>query len=160
MHIEGSVRTVTLEDFYINDHHIEGFKTITNNGMNNSGNMNFDVVLENGQITFPDQRVITRTMNHNREWTAGIETPRYWWDNEWLIRGTASGTNIDGVSYSNEIINPVLIKSICHFPVSGTINMDISEYGLVVLDYGDGECDNIATLTYGDETWEIILGRH
>jgi len=160
MHLAGSVRTVTLEDFYIDRHHIEGVKTITNNGFNDSGNMNFDVVLEGGQITFPDEGTITRTMNHNREWTAGIETPRYWWDNEWLIRGTASGTNIDGIEYSNEIITPVLVKSVCRFPVSGTIEMNITDVGTPVLDYGDGECDNIATITLGDRTWDIILGRH
>ncbi|NOR87152.1 MAG: hypothetical protein GQ527_06040 [Bacteroidales bacterium] len=160
MHLEGSVRTVTLEDFYINDHHIEGIKTLTNNGFNDSGNMNFDNVLEGGQITFPDGAISTRIMNHNREWTFGIETPRYWWDNEWLIRGTASGTNIDGVSFNNEITTPVLVKSVCRFPVSGTIDHTITDVGTFVLDYGDGECDNIATITFGDETWEIILGRH
>jgi len=160
MHIEGSVRTVVLDNFYINDHHIEGTKTLTNNGYNDNGNMNFQVVLEGGQISFPDGGIITREMNHNREWTAGIETPRYWWDNEWTITGTASGTNRDGKSYSNEITNPILVKSVCRFPVSGTVDMNISDVGTIVLDYGDGECDNIATLTFGDHVWEINLGRH
>jgi len=159
MHLEGSVRTVTLEDYFINDHHIEGVKTLINNGFNDSGNMNFDVTLEDGRITFPDGAVITRVMNHNREWTAGIETPRYWWDNEWLITGTASGTNRDGVNFNNEITIPVLVKSVCRFPVSGTISHTITDVGTYILDYGDGECDNIATITFGDETWEITLGR-
>ena len=160
MHLEGSVRTVTLEGFYINEHHIEGLKTLTNNGLNDSGHMNFDVTLEGGTITFPDGATITRTVNHNREWTVGIETPRYWWDNEWLIRGTASGTNRNGNSFNNEITTPVLVKAVCRFPVSGIIDHNITDVGTVVLDYGNGECDNIATITFGDETWEITLGRH
>ncbi len=160
MHLEGSVRTVSLEDFYINEHHIEGLKTLTNNGFNDNGNMNFDVTLEAGKITFPDGAIITRIMNHNREWIVGIETPRYWWDNEWLITGTASGTNRDEVNFNNEITTPVLVKSVCRFPVSGTIFHTIADVGTFVLDYGDGECDNIATITFGDKTWEINLGRH
>lgn len=28
----------------------------------------------------------------------------------------------------------------------------------ITVDYGDGECDNIGTITDGVEVWEIILG--
>jgi len=157
--LPGSVRSVNLENFYINEKHIEGTKTLTNKGFNDSGNLNFDVILADGKITFPDGAIITRVMNHNNEWTQGLETPNYWWDNEWLIRGTASGTNRNGVSYQNEIVNPVLVKSLCHFPVSGTININITDLGTLVFDYGNGECDNIATITFGDEVWEITLGK-
>lgn len=159
MGVPGSVRTVTLDQFYINDYHIEGTNTLTNNGFNDSGNMNWNVILTGGKITTPDGAEITRTMRHNREWTVGIDTPRYWWDNEWLIRGTATGTNRDGVVYSNEISNPVLVKAVCRFPVSGTVDMQIADVGTYVLDYGRGECDNIATVTFGDRIWEITLGR-
>jgi hypothetical protein len=157
MHIEGSVRTVNLMDYYINDHHIEGTKTLTNKGFNDSGNMNWDVVLTGGTITFPDGAVTSREMSHNREWTSGIETPRYFWDDEWLITGTANGNNIDGVVYNNTIATPVLVKSVCRFPVSGTIDMVITDLGTLVLDYGDGECDNEATVTFGDRVWTIQL---
>ncbi len=155
---EGSTRTVAFENFYINEHHVEGLKTLTNMGINDSGNMNFDASLTNGSITFPDGGIATREVNHNREWTEGLETIAYWWDNEWLIRGTASGTNRDGGSYNNLITTPVLVKSICHFPVSGIIDINITDLGTLVLDYGDGSCDNIATVTFGDQVWEIELG--
>ena len=154
----GSTRTITLENFHINNHHIEGEKTLTNKGLNGDGNMNFDVDLINGKITFPDGGTALRTMNHNREWTEGIESIAYWWDNEWLIRGTASGTNRDGVIYNNEITTPILVKATCHFPVSGTIDINITDLGTPILDYGDGSCDNIATITFGDQVWEIELG--
>lgn len=157
MHLEGSVRTVTLEDYYINDHHIEGTKVLTNMGYNDSGNMNWDVMLSGGKITFPDGSISLRSMNHNRELIAGIDSPFYWWDDEYHITGTATGTNIDGVSYVNTITKAVLYKTVCRFPVSGTIDMEISELGTLVFDYGDGECDNIGTIKYGDQVWEIEL---
>lgn len=157
MHLQGSVRTVNLENYYINDHHIEGTKTLTNMGLNSNGNMNWDVVLSGGQITFPDGTISTRSVNHNREWIKGIDTPRYWWDDEWHIHGTATGTNVDGVSYNNTITTPVLVKTVCRFPVSGIIDMEVSDVGTLVFDYGDGECDNEATLTFGDQSWIITL---
>lgn len=157
LHLEGSKRTVNLDNFYINDHHIEGSKTLTNMGFNSDGNMNWDVVLNGGQITFPDGSISTRVLNHNREWITGIDTPRYWWDDEWYIHGTASGTNVDGVNYNNIITTPVLVKAVCRFPVSGIIDMEVSDVGTLVFDYGDGECDNEATLTFGDQSWIINL---
>lgn len=157
MHLEGSVRTVNLVDYYINEHHIEGTKTFSNKGFNDSGHMNWDVVLTGGKITFPDGTIATREMNHNRELIAGIDTPRYWWDDEWHIHGTASGVNINGVQYTNTISTPVYIKAVCRFPVSGTVEMELTDIGTVILDYGDGECDNEATLTIGDRVKTIIL---
>ena len=157
LHEIGAVRTVTFNDYFVNGYGIEGVKTFTNNGMNDSGNINYQVVLQAGKIVFPDGGEVLREMNHNREWISGIETPRYRWDDEWLIRGTAEGVNRDDVSYLNEITTPVLVKAVCKFPVSGTIDMNITDLGVMVLDYGDGECDNIATITFGDRIWEIEL---
>jgi len=154
---EGSVRTVSFEDYYINEHHIEGTKTLTNMGLNTSGNMNWDVALTGGKITFPNGNITTRTLNHNREWIKGINTPTYWWDDEWYITGTASGSNANGASYHNTITTPVLVKSVCRFPVSGNINMEIDDLGTFVIDYGDGACDNEATVTYGEQVWTILL---
>jgi len=161
MHEEGSIRTVTFENYFIGEHQIEGVKTLTNKGINDSGNMNFDVNLRGGMVIFPNQTIATREMDQNREWTTGMDTPRYWWDNEWLIRGSASGIHRNGKSYENTITLAVLVKSVCRFPVSGLVEMEIGDLpSPVILNYGDGECDNLATLSFGDQVWQIELGRH
>ncbi len=156
--LEGSTSTVTLEDFYIDDHHIEGIKTTINNGYDDDNNLDFTVTLEGGKITFPDGSFITRTSNHNHEWISESGW-QYWWDYEWLVRGTAGGISKSGVAYSTEIINPVLIKTACKYPVSGTIEINISDVGIFVLDYGNGDCDNEATVSHGDQVWTITLGK-
>lgn len=153
----GSIRSASFEDFYIDEHKIEGIKTLVNKGFNDAGNLNFDATLIGGKIIFPDARVATRESNHNREWTKGIENPEYWWDNEWLLRGSATGSHRDGKTYVNTITEPILIKAMCHFAVSGTMELLIQNQFLLVLDFGDGECDRIATLTFGDLIWEIEL---
>jgi hypothetical protein len=56
-------------------------------------------------------------------------------------------------------VEPLLKKMSCRWIVSGTIEMQAGE-NLVILDYGDGECDNIATITVNGETTEITLPQH
>ncbi|NPD86347.1 hypothetical protein HNS38_16355 [Lentimicrobium sp. L6] len=153
----GSFRSISFEEFYINEHKIEGAKTLINKGLNDAENLNFEATLTGGKITFPDGRASTRESIHNREWTKGIENPTYWWDNEWLLTGGSTGTHRDGKTYVNTITEPILVKAMCHFAVSGTMELLIQNQFLLVLDFGDGECDRIATLTFGDLVWEIEL---
>lgn len=156
----GSVRTITFEEFYIRDLHIEGTKMLTNKGMNDSGHLNFDAVLADGKITFGNGEYISREVNHNRAWVKGMSTFTYHEDDEWEVIGTANGISRKGTNYVNEIIIPILVKASCEYPVSGSIDITIQDMPEIVLDYGDGTCDDIATFTIGDATTEITLGRH
>jgi len=149
--LPNTTRIITFEDFTINGNLIEGVKTISN-----TDGINFLITLEGGKITFEDGTFITREMERNREWIAGLETPAFVWDDEFLITGFCSGTNRDGVEYSHTIVEPLLRIMSCRWIVSGTVEMLTGE-NLAILDYGDGECDNIATITIDGETTEITL---
>ncbi|MGB8358852.1 MAG: hypothetical protein WCD55_09575 [Bacteroidales bacterium] len=153
----GSVRTLTFENYNINGAKVEGTLTVTNNGLNNNNNVVFSVVLTGGKITFPDDKFIEREYNRLREYTAGYLT--WWnpWDDKCLITGTASGTNLNGVSYTVSVINPLEWQAVCRFLVSGTMRFEVEGVEPYELDYGSGECDAVATLTRGDDSKEIIL---
>jgi hypothetical protein len=152
----GSVRTLTFQDYYVNGAKIEGTKTVTNLGPNNNQNVVFAVELTGGKITFPDEKIITREFEREREYIAGYDT---WnpWDDKCLISGVATGTNLNGLSYTHTIINPLEWHAACRFLVRGTIGFGIEGIEPFELDYGDGECDAEATLSRGDETKEITL---
>ncbi len=153
---EGSERTLTFQDYYVNGAKIEGTKTVTNLGLNNNQNVVFGVGLAGGKITFPDGKTITHEFERQREYIAGYAT---WnpWDDRCLISGVAAGTNLDGLSYTHTIINPLEWHAACRFLVRGTIGFEIEGIEPFDLDYGDGECDATATLSRGDETKEITL---
>jgi hypothetical protein len=89
----------------------------------------------------------------------GSSTPRYIWDDEIEVTGWATGSSSKGWVYTHTITKPVVLARICRFPLSGTIyveNMN-SEF---TLDYGTGECDNIATITDAEgNVKQIVLGR-
>ncbi len=152
----GSVRTLTFQDYYVNGAKIEGTKTVTNLGPNNNQNVVFAVELTEGKIIFSDEKSITREFEREREYIAGYAT---WnpWDDECLISGVASGTNLNGLSYTHTIINSLEWHAVCQFMVSGTIGFEIEGIEPFELDYGDGGCDAFATLSRGDESKVITL---
>lgn len=156
----GSVRTLTFDNYYCNGVKIEGTKSIENMGPNNAGNVVFSVTLTDGKITLPDGRFIERESVREREYVSGYSTINPW-DDECMITGSATGVNLDGLSYTHTITSALYWKAVCRFIVSGTIKFEVEGIEPFDLDYGDGECDAKAILTRGDETREITLGfRH
>jgi len=152
----GSKKTVTFDNYYFNGIKVEGIKEVENLGLNNNQNMEFSVKLTDGKLILPDERVIERSFEHNREWLTGLFT-RYIWDDECLITGTASGVNINGVAHTNTIITALHWVRACKFLVSGVVEIARDGHEPVVINYGTGECDAFATVTKGDETKEILL---
>jgi len=151
MHRAGTSRTVTFQNFRIGGNLIEGTKTITN-----VDGVTVTITLRGGKITFPDGTFITREVNRTRKWIAGILTPRFIWDDEFQIEGTVSGVNRRGEQYSVVITKPLIRRMACLWIVEGTITLQTGERSLI-LDFGDGTCDNRATITANGETREIIL---
>lgn len=157
--IEGSTRSVTFDDYFINGIKVEGTKVIQNIGFNSNQNLVFSVTLTDGKLTFPDDRTIERSVSHEREWIAGLLT-RNIWDDECLVTGVASGVNLNGVSYTNTITAALHWKRVCKFIVSGIVKIEREGRDPVVLDYGNGVCDARAVLTMGDQSKEILLRFH
>ncbi len=155
----GSKRVVELLDYSMNGIHVEGTRTVMNEGRNNAGNLVFSVELKNGKITRNDTTIMTREYVRFREWVAGEKT-RNRWDDVFFITGEASGVNFRGHSYHKTIVNPLEWARTCRFIKSGTVSIRIDDKPPFTLDYGDGTCDNKATITRGDVTKEIELKYH
>lgn len=153
---EGSIRTVSFDNYTVNGAKVEGTYTVENIGLNSNENTVFSVALSGGMITFSDERTITRTFLREREYTEGYDT---WtpWDDKCLITGYATGTNLNGVAYTHSITSALEWQAACRFIVSGTIEFDIEGIEPFVLDYGNGECDATATLSRGDDSRVITL---
>jgi hypothetical protein len=154
--MEGSQKTVTLVDYYINDIHLEGTKTIINNGRNENKNLTFTVELVEGKVTTPNELVIEREFTRIREWVAGEATGSHW-DDVYFITGNASGVNFKGESYTRTILIPLEWAASCRFIKSGSVESVVGDRMPVILDYGEGECDNVATISRGGETKTILL---
>lgn len=151
----GATKTVTLEDFYINEAHIEGTKVTTNNGLNDSGQPTMTRTV-NGMITFGDGSTTSWSVNRTITQTAGFNTFRHL-DDEFSVEGNASGTNRNGVTYTGTIVEPIIKKAFCPWAVQGLVEFSV-DGTIRTLDYGVGDCDRFATLTNAEgESKEIKL---
>jgi len=152
---EGSKRIVTFEEFTVNGYQIDGTHIITNMGKNDAGNWVRRTEID-GSVTTPEGQVITRVSTRDREWIEGIETPFFFWDDVFSITGNAIGVNRDGVAYSSEITIPLIKARNCRWVQEGEITIT-TEDGTAVINYGDGTCDNVATVTVNGEEQEITF---
>ncbi len=155
----GSVRTHGFDNYYVDDNKIEGSKVLTNMGFNDNGNIWFTIEVE-GTIILADETenggIITWNASKQREWVEGYETFRRR-DDVYLITGTASGVAPSGFGWSRVITNALRRELSCRFFVSGTIEITPENKPVRILDFGDGECDNIATVTINGKTHTIFL---
>ncbi len=145
--IPGAFRRVTLVDFFIDDVQVEGTRTLTNTSDELSDRPEFTVELVGGKLTFPDETFATRDASHVRTWVRA-NNPL---EDETEVTGEASGQRRDGVSYSIEILERLIYKRACRLegvfiPVQG-IKQITSGDNVAVIDFGDGTCDNLVTIT-------------
>jgi len=159
------IRTITykLEGFYHNDKLIEGSKTITHElktsdlleAIHPVTTHSIDV-----KVTFPDGKIYTRIGTRVREMVEGFATFANWEDNVFKVWGYHITTFPNGSKYTCTIkkANPLLIKMSCKmpFPVSGILEI-VKNENKATLDYGNGECDKLATITNNGVTKEIVL---
>lgn len=153
----GTIITTTFDNYYVNDNQVEGSKVVTNNGFNDSGNMNWDIAV-NGIITLADGGgTISWNSQRNREWIEGINTRFNRWDDIYLITGQATGERANGLHWTRHITNPLRVELACRFIVSGTVEITPQGKPVRILDFGDGSCDNEATVTVNGNTYTIHL---
>jgi hypothetical protein len=151
----GTIITTTFENYFVNNNQVLGTKTVTNMGRNNNGNLWWDIAVSGQIIKANSGGVVFWNSDRAREWIEGEGQPWYKW--VYLITGTANGTNANGKSYTVNITAPLKVKFNCEWIVSGTLEIQVENAPLVILDYGNGTCDNIATVTINGQTYTITL---
>lgn len=151
----------TFEGFYHNGKLIQGNKTTTYSKKTTDLLNEIHPVLSHSiamSITFEDGQIYSITGTRTREMTEGFSTPLEWEDNVFLVTGNSSITKKDGTVINCEITSPLRIVMSCRspFPVSGTKTITKNDSS-ATLDFGNGECDKLATITKDGVTTEITL---
>jgi hypothetical protein len=78
-------------------------------------------------------------------------------DDKYYKTGYGSITVDDSIIYSRSITKALLIDKSCKYNIlSGTILL-FKKGNTVTIDYGDGSCDSVATITTEGSTEEISL---
>ena len=152
----GTVITHGFEDYYVNDNKVDGTKVVTNMGPNDEGHVYFTIEVVGVIHLANNAGTISWNSSRQREWVQGYETPNRW-DDIYHLTGTADGIRSNGMTWEAEIFEPLRNELACRFIVSGTVEIRPENRPVLLLDYGDGSCDNIATVTINGEVYTIYL---
>jgi hypothetical protein len=152
----GSVKTMNFENFYRNDNKLEGTRTITNNGLDNRGRLNWTINAQNMKITKSNGKVHTWNSVRTRTMLEGNDTQTYT-DDVYEITGSATGVNANGVNYTANITSPLRRALSCRWIDSGTIEITPEGRATRTIDFGNGNCDDQATVSVKKRTRNITL---
>ena len=155
----GHVHTISFNNYYVNDNQVIGTKTITNMGHNPAGHPYFTVSVNGAVILANSQDTVSWASTRMRTWVAGENTATRL-DDVYEVSGSGTVTRPNNHSFNINITSPLKIALNCHWIKQGVVEMTpVSPIQTLArtLDYGNGNCDNQATLTVGNNTYNITL---
>lgn len=151
----GTVITITPDSFYQNGSRIEGAKTVKNEGRNTAGNLYYTVTVTNLKLIKANGGISTWNASRVREWIAG-ESTAAWNDDVYLITGSSTGTNSNGLAYTTAITTPLRVDLSCQYRLTaGVLTLTPQGRRTREVDYGDGTCDNTITVKIGNKTFTV-----
>jgi hypothetical protein len=154
-----TVITVTPQNYFVNDNQVTGSKTITNKGHNTANHLVYDINANLQIIKANGAGTITWQSTRQREWTAG-ENTLTWQDDMYSITGSANGTSSGGGSFQSNITSPLIrnmTQGCRRYFTAGVIAHTPSGKATRYIDYGNGTCDGLATVTINGNTYNVTL---
>ncbi len=162
-HTSNSRQVITFSNYYVNEHKIEGKKTLlTATDLSGSSYPIFVTLIqvEGGKITWKDGKIT--------EWS-GERTRRYDYKNTLLdlnddvltITGTITGKSRDGVGFTATTTSPLVLSISCAIsqkswlPLQGMLEVTPQAGSKRTVNYGSGNCDRTFTVSVNNKSWDI-----
>ena len=111
------------------------------------------------RVHWDEDSFVQHSSERTRVQTRGFDTPRRPMDDAFIISGSGTGINRTGLGYKRTIEEPLNISRDCRWVKKGVVKLLVRGKSEIILDYGEGSCDNIATITKDGESKEIKLKR-
>lgn len=148
----GSSIVYTAVDYYVNDHGVSGTKTLTV-----VDDHSFRIVVVNGKVTKANGGIITWNTDRTRTMIAGFASKENPSDDVFQVSGTTSGINAAGNAYKFTTLTPIVKARACHWITAGKLKIERAGKLDAVVDYGDGTCDSLATITVANKTFPFVM---
>lgn len=139
--------TITLNGYYLDSAQVDGVIVSSSK----SGESTSSVEAKNAKITYADGTTLSWSGTYT--YTSG--------DDSTEMTGTWTGTNRKGEAFTAKVTQSVVYKYNCKrndnwIPVSGKIEEKTGDK-VSIIDYGDGTCDNVYTITADGKTVEYTF---
>lgn len=142
--LTGSTAVMTFDNYYVNGYKKEGTITWTNTSTSTVRSWSRQVT--DGKITAPDGRYWFHNGLKQITQVAGNNTPRILLDDAFSITGSSLITNSSGNSRTATIETPLHKRVACDHVDEGSIRFQGPNH-YATLDFGNGTCDAIATIS-------------
>ena len=152
-------------NFYHNALKLDGNKSFTRTmSVATASSPSHPVVVMNMDmtVTFPNGNVLERVGTRTREIIAGFNTPNVFLDNVYQVTGNWTTTFPNTTVQTSTITTPLNVKMNCisvnkPLLVSGVITF-VRNNNPATLDYGNGDCDNLAVFTINGNSYNVAIG--
>jgi hypothetical protein len=151
----GTTVSASFDHYFVNGYGLQGSCSITNNSDQNG--FSFSAQITNGIFTFPDLTNFHYSGNKTIQMSAGSNTPFDFSDDVYAITGSSNFSASDGSSLVSTITTPLTKALSCLYIGGGTVSFVYDQVVSGTIDFGDGSCDNKATLNVGSVSREITL---
>lgn len=152
----GSRAIMTFDNYYVNLYKVEGTYTWTNTSV--PGTRSWNRKTEAGKITAPDGRYWLHSGNRDVVQTAGVSTPLNLLDDIFSITGVHSISNSAGDTRNITVLEALQKKTACTNIDKGKLKVQGPSH-YAVIDFGDGICDNLATISINGRPARTIILR-
>lgn len=154
MRIPGNKATTTFDNYKVDSMQVEGTHEVTNSSTSNNRVLSVRVI--GAKLTWDSGRWVRWGTTRTIAQVEGNGTPNFPLDDIFEITGAGRGENSRGISWAHEIAEPLVKRFACRWISKGIVRI---RYNAAVgsLNFGDGRCDNKATLTINGNSREITL---
>ncbi len=153
----GAQAVTEFNNYYVDSVKVEGRHVIRNNST--SAVLVMSRLVQNGKLTRPNGSYVKWNAEHTITQVAGLGTPFFPRDDEWNTTGGARGEtfrrNIT-TTWSRQIMEPLHKAATCRWIDKGVVKVTRNDQ-TAVLNFGNGTCDNKATITKDGVVKEITL---
>jgi hypothetical protein len=146
--------TVVYDNYSEDGVKVEGQFVFTNQSTPNAAILSIDA--QNIKLTDPNNNTFAFSGNQTFTQIAGHPTWWNWHDDVYEVTGNIFSTLTNGETVNWLIQTPLVKANNCAYVSEGTGKLDLN--GLPVLvDYGNGDCDNKGTYTVNGQTYPFTM---
>lgn len=156
--VTGKAAETSFDNFYINDTKVEGSHRIENAGTPQQ--LIFNVTVKDSKLTKSNSNYSYWNSINTITQIEGSATPSWAKDDVLSITGESNGSLKNDSTFliwNTKIEEPLIKKFTCRWIIKGKVGILKTNTDAAIIDYGNGDCDNKASLLINALSIEITL---
>ena len=149
--------SISFENYFIDEHQVFGTIAMTNNGRNIASQPYYKVFTKGKYLKPLVLDTLVWNADRDRTQIEGSTTP-VWSDDVFEYIGSGNGLNQYKVYFASNITKPLVYdRVLCKHINEGKVELQPQGHALRTINYGEGNCDDDATVVFNSKMYNIKL---